>query len=69
MIKMDLDHCLIVSEHLATPGIPDEQTLASFAVLEDRLERLKHISPRYSKISFSPMARHSLKRILTPVAG
>ena len=69
MTRMDVDHCRIVNQWLAVSKTPDEQTFTSLAVLEDRLERLKHVNKRYARISFSPMVRERVDQMLAPVVG
>ncbi len=56
---MDLfaDHCEVVKETLSGKRIVDEQTLASVSVLNDRLERVKKLGSRFSRIEFSPAVR------------
>ncbi len=53
MIGTDSNHCRIVAESLAGQRPADEQTLASLAILEDRLERLKKLDEAFSGVVFS----------------
>ena len=53
MIGMDSNHCRIVAESLAGEKGVDEQTLASLAILEERLERLKKLDEAFSGVTFS----------------
>jgi len=53
MIGTDSNHCRIVAESLAAERPVDEQTLASLAILDDRLERLKKLDEAFSGVAFS----------------
>ncbi len=53
MIGTDSNHCRIVAESLAGERGPDEQTLASLAILDERLERLKKLDDAFSDVAFS----------------
>ncbi len=53
MIGTDSNHCRIVAESLAGQLEADEKTLASLAVLDDRLERLKKLGGAFSGVVFS----------------
>ena len=53
MIGTDSNHCRIVAESLAGERPVDERTLASLAILEDRLERLKKLDEAFSDVAFS----------------
>jgi len=53
MIGTDSNHCRIVAESLAGERGVDEQTLASLAILDDRLERLKKVDEAFSGVVFS----------------
>ena len=53
MIGTDSNHCRIVAESLAGRREVDEQTLASLAVLDERLERLKKLGGAFSGVVFS----------------
>ncbi len=53
MIGTDSNHCRIVAESLTGERPADEQTLASLAILEDRLERLKKLDEAFSGVVFS----------------
>jgi hypothetical protein len=57
MAERDWNHCQIVSESLAGKRAVDEQTLASLAVLGERLEELKEVRGAFSKVEFSPDVR------------
>ncbi|MBC8217753.1 MAG: hypothetical protein H8E73_04755 [Planctomycetes bacterium] len=53
MIGTDSNHCRIVAESLAGARGVDEETLASLAILDDRLERLKKLDEAFSGVAFS----------------
>jgi hypothetical protein len=53
MIGTDSNHCRIVAESLAGERGVDEQTLASLAILDERLERLKNLDEAFSGVAFS----------------
>ena len=53
MIGTDSNHCRIVAESLAGDRGVDEQTLASLAILDERLERLKKLDDAFSDVAFS----------------
>ena len=53
MIGMDSKHCRIVKDALRGNRTVDEQTYASIAVLDDRLERLKDFDKMFSGVEFS----------------
>ncbi len=53
MIGTDSNHCRIVAESLAGDRGVDEQTLASLAILDERLERLKKLDNAFSGVTFS----------------
>ena len=55
-MEMGYDHCQIVTMTLQGTRPVDDQTAASMAVLNERLERLKHLSGAFSGISFSEHA-------------
>jgi hypothetical protein len=56
------NHCRIVAESLAGKRKVDEQTFASLAVLDERLEQLRSLGEAFSDIGFSPDAAKLLKR-------
>ncbi len=56
MIGTDSNHCRIVAESLAGKRKVDEQTFASLAILDERLERLKSLGETFSGVEFSPDA-------------
>ena len=53
MIGMDSDHCQTVAESLRGQREVDEQTFASLAVLNERLERLKKLDGVFTGVTFS----------------
>ncbi len=53
MIGTDSNHCRIVAESLAGERGADEQTFASLAILEEKLERLKKLDEAFSGVAFS----------------
>ncbi|MHC4425874.1 MAG: hypothetical protein ACYSYV_07245 [Planctomycetota bacterium] len=53
MIGTDSNHCRIVAESLAGERVVDEQTFASLAILDERLERLKGLDEAFSGVAFS----------------
>ncbi len=53
MIGTDSNHCRIVAESLAGQRGVDEQTLASLAILGERLKRLKKLDDAFSDVAFS----------------
>jgi hypothetical protein len=53
MIGTDSNHCRIVAESLAGERGADGRTLASLAVLDERLERLKKLDEAFTDVAFS----------------
>ena len=51
---MESNYCQIVTESLNGKRSIDEKTFASIEVLQDRLDRLKKLSPGFDEIKFSP---------------
>ena len=62
MIGTDSNHCRIVTESLAGKREVNEQTLASLAILDERLEHLRKIDESFSGITFSPDAAKLLRQ-------
>lgn len=56
MTQAATNHCRIVQSALGSEQPPDEKTLVSLAVLNQRLKRLKKHGRSFSQISFSPAA-------------
>ena len=57
MIGTELDHWQVVSKGLSGDRAADEQTLASLAILGERLERTKRSHPELSGVEFSPYVK------------
>ncbi len=53
MIGTDSNHCRIVAESLSGRRKTDEKTLASLAVLDERLQKLKKLGGAFSDLAFS----------------
>ena len=49
MIEVDSNYCQIVRDSLAGERAIDEQTFASLAILNERLERLKKFGKNFGK--------------------
>ncbi len=60
MMRTDSNHCRIVAESIGGKREADDQTLASLAVLEEKLERLKKFDKMFSGIEFSSAVRKIL---------
>ena len=69
MIGTDSNHCRIVTESLAGERGVDEQTLASLAILDDRLERLKKLDDAFSGVAFSRAVEQLRGRSSTVAVG
>jgi hypothetical protein len=52
-MEVTSNYCGIVNESLAGERAVDEQTLASLAILSERLERLKGLGDFFNKVDFS----------------
>ena len=57
MMDLYTDHCEVVKETLSGKRTVDEQTLSSITVLNERLERVRSLGQRFSRIEFSPSVR------------
>jgi len=57
MLELYPDHCEVVKESLSGARSVDEQTLASMAVLNERLQRVKKLGQKFSIVEFSPAAK------------
>jgi ABC-type transporter Mla MlaB component len=57
MMDLYQDHCEVVKASLSGARTVDEQTSASVAVLNDRLERVKKLGSKFTRIEFSPAVR------------
>jgi hypothetical protein len=53
MMSKDSNHFRIVAESLSGKRETDEKTLASLAVLDERLQRLKKLGGAFSGVNFS----------------
>ncbi|MHC4260042.1 MAG: hypothetical protein ACYSTF_06500 [Planctomycetota bacterium] len=53
MIEAGMDHWQIVKKSLSGARGVDEQTFASLAILDERLERLKKVDKHFEKVKFS----------------
>ena len=69
MIGTYSNHCRIVTESLAGERPVDEQTLASLAILDDRLERLKKLDEAFSGVAFSRAVEQLRSRSSTIAVG
>jgi hypothetical protein len=58
-----IDHHKIVRDTLAGHRAADEQTLASIAVLEERLDRLKMLGARFEGVGLAPAIKNLAARI------
>lgn len=67
MVETDLNHFSVVKESLSGNRAADEQTFASIAILNERLQRLKERGHPFSEISFSIDVK-KLKKRQKPVA-
>jgi hypothetical protein len=57
MLELYPDHCEVVKESLSGARNVDEQTLASVAVLNERLQRVKKMGQKFSIVEFSPAVK------------
>jgi hypothetical protein len=62
MIETDLNHCRIVQKSINGERAVDEQTLASLAILSERLERLKKLDKIFDKVAFSSAVKKLKKQ-------
>ena len=62
MVEIESSNCRIVVGSLAGEREVDEQTLASLAVLEGRLERLKGLDAGFSGVKFSSAVKELQSR-------
>ena len=69
MVGMDADHLGIVNSCLHESRRADDQVMASVAVLNERMERLKTIHPAFAGVSFSPqlqqLSHHARESVLS----
>jgi hypothetical protein len=57
MVGMEVDHFGIVNACLQESHRPNERALASVAILQDRLDRLKQSHAAFAGLSFSPQVQ------------
>jgi hypothetical protein len=57
MLELYPDHCEVVKESLSGARNVDEQTFASVAVLNERLQRVKKLGQKFAIIEFSPAVK------------
>jgi len=67
MIDLYPDHCEVVRNSLSGTRTVDEQTFASVAALDERLQHVKKLGAGFSRVEFSPAVRH-LKTYQSKVA-
>ena len=53
MITADKNYCQIVMDSLAGKREVDEKTMASVAILREKLERLKSLNEAFNSVAFS----------------
>jgi hypothetical protein len=56
------DHCEVVKDSLTGSRTIDEQTHASVAVLDDRLQRVKKLGQKFAIVEFSPAVKRLKSR-------
>ena len=59
---MNANHCQIVEQSLTGERAVDEQTFASLAILNERLERLKNLDGIFGHVTFSPDVKKLSRR-------
>ncbi len=62
MIGMESNHCQIVNRSLAGERVVDGQTLASLAILRERLERVKKLGRSFYGVDFSSAVKKLAKQ-------
>ncbi len=62
MSEKSASHCQIVEESLTGERAVDEQTFASLAILNERLERLKKLDEIFGDVTFSPDVKKLSRR-------
>ena len=62
MLELYPDHCQIVRESLSGTRAIDEQTYASLAVLNERLQRTRKLGDKFANITFSPAVEQLRRR-------
>ncbi|MFZ0034378.1 MAG: hypothetical protein WAK60_05260 [Sedimentisphaerales bacterium] len=69
MLELYPDHCEAVKDVLRGKKTVDEQTFASLEVLNERLQRVRHLGARFSRVDFSPAVKQLKSRSHTVVVG
>ena len=69
MAQTELDHWEVVSKGLSGARPVDGQTLASLAILGERLERLRRSHPSLSAVGFSPGVQELNRRAVAMTVG
>jgi hypothetical protein len=59
---MNANHCQIVEQSLTGERAVDEQTFASLAILNERLEHLKNLDGIFGHVMFSPDVKKLSRR-------
>ncbi len=54
MSEKSANHCQVIEESLTGGRAVDEQTFASLAILNERLEHLKNLDEIFDHVMFSP---------------
>ena len=62
MLELFQDHCQVVKEALQGEKTIDERTYASIEALDDRLQRVRKLGEKFSKIEFSPAVKNLMTR-------
>jgi len=69
MAELYSNHCQNVAKSLAGEREVDEQTFASLAILNERLEHLKRLDEAYSGVTFSSAVKKLQGRHNTMAVG
>jgi hypothetical protein len=69
MFGTDLNHCEMVRQSLAGERPVDEQTFASLAVLQQRLNLLKQWDGIFAGIGFSPAVKRLMRESQKAAVG
>ena len=69
MAELYSNHCQNVAKSLAGEREVDEQTFASLAILNERLEHLKRLDEAYSGVTFSSAVKKLQDRHNTMAVG
>jgi hypothetical protein len=57
MLELYPDHCEVVKESLSGTKTIDEQTYASVAALDERLQRVRKLGQKFAIVEFSPAVK------------